>query len=134
MADHDNSRERFLALAEAAIGGHDFIVALLAELPIPIVVPDIVQATDENPGECLEALNRALDLIEDEPVSDSVKGAYQHMILDWLGAYEILALIKVAGPAPWRLAVVESLLNQMVTWIEMIEDPHLDDDLDDDQS
>ncbi|MET9815310.1 hypothetical protein [Streptomyces sp. NPDC006355] len=129
MADHD-SKERFLMLAEAAVGAYAYVAGLLADLPVPITLPDLVQAVDGEPTECLMALSRARVLIEDEPIEEAHKRAYEHMVLDWFAAYEILALTKMAGPAPWRLDVVEFALNRLVTWIEMIED----DDLDDNQS
>ncbi|MFF9215608.1 hypothetical protein [Streptomyces viridosporus] len=129
MADHD-SRERFLMLAEAAVGAYAYLAGLLADLPVPVVIPDLVQAMDSDvePTECLLALNRARVLIEDEPISEAHKRAYEHMVLDWFAAYEVLALTKMAGPAPWRLDVVEFALNRMVTWIEVIEEDEPDDD------
>lgn len=125
MADHD--KERFLMLAEAAVGAYAYVAGLLADLPVPIVLPDLVQAVDGEPTECLMALSRARQLIEDEPIEEDHKRAYEHMVLEWFAAYEILALTKLAGPAPWRLDVVEYALNRLMSWIEMIEDDELGD-------
>ncbi|MGW3166964.1 hypothetical protein ACWC9Q_29720 [Streptomyces sp. NPDC001142] len=128
MADHD-SRGRYLALVEAVIGLYAYVSALLEELPLPIVVPDIVQSIDEDqdPADCLMALNRARALVEDEPISDTAKRAYEHMLLDWFAAYEIIVLVKMAGPAPWRLDAVEFALNRIVTWFEVIEEEQMND-------
>jgi len=126
VADHD-SRERFLALAEATVGAFAYMAALLEELPVPVVVPDLVLAVDDEPTEVMLGLNRARTLIEDEPISDRHKRAYEHLVLDWFAAYETLALVKLAGPAPWRLDVVEFALQRFMTWVEVIEDDAPDD-------
>lgn len=129
MADHDN-RERYLALAEATIGAYAFIASLLEDLPIPVIIPDIVQVADDggDPGDALLALNRVRTVIEDEPISQYHQRAFEHMLLDWFAAYEIITLVKIAGPAPWRLDVVEFALNRLVTWAEVIENDEQDDD------
>ncbi|WP_328439356.1 hypothetical protein OHA71_23750 [Streptomyces sp. NBC_00444] len=132
MADHD-SRERFLALAEATVGAYAYIAGLLEDLPIPVIVPDLVQVMDEDgdPGEVLLALHRVRAVIEDEPISLRLQRAFEHMLLDWFTAYEMLSLTKLAGPAPWRLDTVEFALNRLTTWAEVIND---DEEPDDSQS
>ncbi|MGW3442193.1 hypothetical protein [Streptomyces sp. NPDC001076] len=127
MADHD-SRERFLALAEAVIGAYAYIASLLEDLPIPVIIPDIVQVSEDDgdPADVLLALNRVRGVVEDEPISEYHRRAYEHMLLDWFAAYEIITLVKVAGPAPWRLDVVEFALNRLVTWAEVIENDEQD--------
>jgi hypothetical protein len=129
VADHD-SRERFLALAEAIVGAFAHIAGLLDDLPIPVTIPDIVQMSEDgaDPTDALLALDRVRAVVADEPISEYHKRAYEHMILDWFAAYEILTLTQVAGPAPWRLDVVEFALNRLVTWIEVIEDGEEPDD------
>ncbi|MER7930504.1 hypothetical protein ABTY96_46600 [Streptomyces sp. NPDC096057] len=128
MADHD-SRERYLALAEATIGAYAFIASLLEDLPVPVIVPDIAQVADDDgdPADVLLALNRVRAVIEDEPISDYHRRAYEHMLLDWFAAYDVISLVKAAGPAPWRLDVVEFALNRLVTWAEVIENDEQDD-------
>ncbi|MGW4950649.1 hypothetical protein [Streptomyces parvulus] len=132
MADHD-SRERFLALAEAVVGAWAYMAGLLEDLPIPVIIPDLVRMMDEDgdPADALLALNRVRAVIDDEPITEAHKRAFEHMMLDWFAAYEVLTLVKVAGPAPWRLDVVEFALNRLVTWAELIED---DEEPDDSQS
>lgn len=127
MADHD-SRERYLRLAEATVGAYAYVAALLADLPVPITIPDLVLAVDGEPTECLMALNRARVLIEDEPISKQLQQAFADLILEWFTAYEILALTKLAGPAPWRLDVVSYTLDRAVAWIELIEEGSPDDE------
>ncbi|MFE2046377.1 hypothetical protein ACFXAZ_36745 [Streptomyces sp. NPDC059477] len=127
MADHD--KERFLALAEGMVGVYAYIAGLLKDLPIRIVIPDLVKVMDDDrdPKDLLLALNRVRAAIQDEPISETHKRAFEHLVLDWFAAYEMLALVKLAGPAPWRLDVVEFALNRCVTWIEVIEDDEPDD-------
>ncbi|EST24369.1 hypothetical protein [Streptomyces roseochromogenus] len=129
MADHD-SRERFLALGEAVIGAYAYIASLLEDLPIPVIIPDIVQVAEEGGdlADVLLALNRVRAVVEDEPISEYHRRAFEHMLLDWFAAYEIITLVRVAGPAPWRLDVVEFALNRLVTWAEVIENDEQDDD------
>jgi hypothetical protein len=128
VADHD-SRERYLALAEAVVGAYAYIAGLLEDLPIPVIVPDIVKVANEDgdPTDVLLALSRVRSVIEDEPISEYHRRAFEHMLLDWFAAYEIITLVKIAGPAPWRLDVVEFALNRLVTWAEVIEDDEPDD-------
>ncbi|MGI5196561.1 hypothetical protein ACQEVY_23415 [Streptomyces sp. CA-288835] len=127
MADHDNT-ERYLALAEAVVGAFAYVASLLEDLPLPITVPDLVQAGEGEPTKVLVGLNRARTLIADEPISHGHKRAFERMMLDWFAAYETLALVRLAGPAPWRLDVAEYALERLVTWIEMIENDELNDD------
>ncbi|MDX3068238.1 hypothetical protein PV518_39805 [Streptomyces sp. ND04-05B] len=133
MADHD-SRERYLALAEAVIGAYAYMAGLLEDLPLPVLIPDIVQVADDggDPTEVLLALDRVRAVVQDEPISEFHQRAFEHMILDWFAAYEIITLVKVAGPAPWRLDVVEFALNRLVTWAEVIEND--EEEPDDSQS
>jgi hypothetical protein len=129
VADHDD-RERYLELAEATLGAFDYIRSLLEQLPVPVTVPDMTP--DENdggaPAQTLLSLNRVRQLIEDEPISERRKRAFEHMLLDWFTAYEILALTQLAGPAPWRLDAAEFALVRLTTWIEAIEEDEPSDD------
>ncbi|WP_329338558.1 hypothetical protein OG866_27015 [Streptomyces sp. NBC_00663] len=132
MADHD-ARERFLALAEGVVGAYAYIASLLSELPVPVIIPDLVLMADEgrDPTDALLALHRVRAVVEDEPISEKDRRCFEHLMLDWITAYEMLALAKSAGLAPWRLDAVEFALNRVVTWIEVIEN---DDEQDDDES
>ncbi|MFJ6659692.1 hypothetical protein ACIQNG_25565 [Streptomyces sp. NPDC091377] len=123
MADHD-SRERFLMLAEATTGAYAYIASLLQELPVPVIIPDLLQVVDDegDTGEILLALNRVRTVISDEPISESRKRAFEHLVLDWFVAYEMVSITKLAGPAPWRLDCIEFALVRITTWIETIED------------
>lgn len=129
MADHDNYRERLLTLTEALLGAYAYLQALFEELPLPILVPEFAPADDEDtPTEALLSLNRVRDLIEDEPISDRHKRAFEHAVLDWFSAYEMLVLTRMAGPAPWRLDAAEFAMVRLTTWIEVIEEDEPDDD------
>ncbi|MFI1002007.1 hypothetical protein ACIP10_15435 [Streptomyces galbus] len=129
MADHDNHGERLMVLMEAVVGAFAYVQALLADLPLPVVIPDFAPSDDdEAPITALLSLDRARQLIQDEPISERDKRAFEHMVLDWFTAYELLVVTRMAGPAPWRLDAAEFALNRVVTWIEVIEDDEPDDD------
>ncbi|NEC76467.1 hypothetical protein [Streptomyces rochei] len=129
MADHDNHRERLLSLMEALIGAYAYIQALLKDLPLPVIVPAFMPGDDEEgPTTALMALDRVRQVVADEPISDRDKRAFEHMVLDWFTAYELLVITRMAGPAPWRLDAAEFALQRVVTWIEMFEDADPDDD------
>ncbi|MFI9824438.1 hypothetical protein ACIHFC_28900 [Streptomyces sp. NPDC052013] len=129
MADHDNYRERLQLLKEALFGAYAYIQALFAGLPLPVTIPDFEPVGDEEtPAQALLSLDRARQLVDDEPISDREKRAFDHLVLDWFTAYEMLVITKLAGPAPWRLDCAEFALNRTVTWIELIEEEDLDDD------
>ncbi|MFE9906428.1 hypothetical protein [Streptomyces achromogenes] len=131
MADHDNHRERLLTLMEALVGAFAYIQALLQDLPLPVIIPDFApdEEDDEAPTTALLSLDRVRQLIQDEPISDRDKRAFEHMVLDWFTAYELLVITRMAGPAPWRLDAAEFAMNRIVTWIDL-----LDDEPDDDES
>ncbi|MEU9149187.1 hypothetical protein AB0D59_01205 [Streptomyces sp. NPDC048417] len=128
MADHDNDRERFVTLMEGLVGAYVYIQALLADLPLPIAIPDFEPVGEEDgPATALLSLNRVRQLIEDEPIEVKTQRAYEHLVLDWLTAYELLVITRLAGPAPWRLDAVEFSINRVVTWIEVIEGDDADE-------
>lgn len=129
MADHDNHRERLLTLMEALVGAFAYLQALVSELPLPVTLPDFTPDSDEEaPVTALLALNRVRELIEDEPIPERHKRAFEHAVLDWFTAYEMLVLTRMAGPAPWRLDCAEFALVRLTTWIEVVEDEEPDDD------
>ncbi|MEU5111693.1 hypothetical protein AB0G64_09355 [Streptomyces longwoodensis] len=129
MADHDNHGERLLTLMEAIVGAFAYVQALLKDLPLPVIIPDFAPGDDdEAPVTALLSLDRARQLIPDEPISERDKRAFEHMVLDWFTAYELLVITRMAGPAPWRLDAAEFALHRVVTWIEVIEDDEPDDD------
>ncbi|MFJ7100169.1 hypothetical protein [Streptomyces albogriseolus] len=128
MADHDNHRERLLTLMEALVGAHAYIQALLAELPLPVTIPDFTPEDGEDgPVQALLSLDRVRQLIDDEPLSERHKRAWVNLVLDWFTAYELLVITRMAGPAPWRLDAAEFALNRIVTWIEAIEEDDFDE-------
>ncbi|MFJ4322236.1 hypothetical protein ACIP3A_03820 [Streptomyces tricolor] len=131
MADHDNHRERLLALMEAVLGAYAFIQAVLEDLPIPVTIPDFEPGDGDDEGgprSALLSLARVRAIIPDEPITERYQRAYDRLILDWFTTYELLVLTQAAGPAPWRLDAAEFSLNRVVTWIELIEEGELDDD------
>ncbi|WHX19814.1 hypothetical protein QFW82_23585 [Streptomyces malaysiensis subsp. malaysiensis] len=131
MADHD--KDRFYRLANFAIAAFEYIQAILSDLPIPVAVPDFDPAAEDgNAAETLYSLDRARTLIADEPIPDSTKGGLERMILDWLTAYEIIALTKVAGPAPWRFEIAEYALQRIHVMSELLDEGEPDDDSPDD--
>ncbi|MFY3807627.1 MULTISPECIES: hypothetical protein [Bacteria] len=134
MADHD--KDRFYRLANFAIAAFAYIQELLSDLPIPVVVPDFDPAAEDgNAAETLYSLDRARALIADEPIPDSTKSGLERMILDWLTAYEIIALTKAAGPAPWRFEIAEYALQRIHVMSELLDEGEPDDESpDDDQS
>lgn len=96
-------------LMEATLGATHHLREFLADLPIPVVVPSLV-TEGEQAREAFLSLNRARTLIDDEPISDAAKAAHKDLILKWLTAYEMVVLLEIAGPAPWRLDLVEYAL------------------------
>ncbi|MBK3630525.1 hypothetical protein JHN59_38165 [Streptomyces sp. MBT49] len=124
MEDHD--KERFLHYGEHVMEMHEHLRALLHSLPIPVVVPDFIGDDGPNP-EAVFALDRARHLIEDEPISRTRQTSYQDLIIEWMTAYEMLVLTRVAGPAPWRLDCVEFAISRFTVLAEMIESGEVDE-------
>jgi hypothetical protein len=126
VADHDH-RERYLALAEAIVGAFENIRSFLAQLPVPVTVPDLdPEATDTT--KALYGLDRVRQLIKAEPISEGHKRAIESMILDWFAAYEVGALYRLVGPAPWRLDAIEHALERLMVSGDTIENDQLGDD------
>ncbi|MFF8656810.1 hypothetical protein [Streptomyces huasconensis] len=130
MADHDDERTAYLM--EATLGATYLVRLLLADLPIPVVIPEIAEEGSLN-TEAILSLDRARALIDDEPISHHAKVAHRDMILEWFTAYEILVLREIAGPAPWRLDIAEYALERLFAIAEMIEDGTVED-IDTDES
>jgi hypothetical protein len=111
--------KEYRELAEYSLAAHELIRDVLTQLPIPIHVAQIGEGWDGAIE--LFALDRvASDLIHDQPLTAFQKALVQRMIVDWLTVYELGALIKMAGPAPWRFAGVRAGITRIVSYGETI--------------
>ncbi|MET9729712.1 hypothetical protein ABZZ79_03295 [Streptomyces sp. NPDC006458] len=124
MAD---DKERFLRLGETVMGMMEYLRGLLLDLPIPVVLPELLAGGSPDP-EAVLALDRARDLLEAEPIPGQHQTALEHLILNWFIAYEMLVLRTMAGPAAWRLDAAEHAIRSFTTIAEMIESGELEDD------
>ncbi|MFD0887183.1 hypothetical protein ACFQ08_21780 [Streptosporangium algeriense] len=79
---------------------------------IPLDTEDADMLTD--------AIERALDLIDERPASDDVKSAIFTLTLRWLTALDLIAAYRMMG-RDWREAAVIDTLRQteMLTMIAM---------------
>ncbi|MFF6985620.1 hypothetical protein [Streptomyces sp. NPDC010273] len=125
MADHGD-KERLQELMETVMGMLIHLQHMLQELPIPVVIPEILGVKGPNP-EAIFALDRARDLIEDEPMGEELRTAHVMLILEWFTAYELLVIRQMAGPAPWRLDAAAYAVERFSTLAEAIEDGELDE-------
>ncbi|WP_018385273.1 hypothetical protein [Wenjunlia vitaminophila] len=120
MADEE---ERFAELVRYTAKAHVIVRMMLAELPIPVRVPEFPEpdadADDILPA--LTALDRARALISDEPLPLELCSAYRNLILEWLNAYEIVTLVQQAGPVSWRLDILTFTLHRIAVIVTMIE-------------
>jgi hypothetical protein len=126
MADHGD-KERLRHLEEHVVGMMGYLQELLLDLPIPVVIPDVVDDDDKPVREAIFALDRARDLIEDEPIAERYKRAYENLILEWFTAYEMIVLRQMAGPAPWRLDAAQFAIARFTIVAAMIEDGEIDE-------
>ena len=122
MADHDSHRERWNAIADVALGALEYIRVLLGDLPVPVLIPEINPKREaEDLPHLVMSIDRVRSVIQDEPISEARQSAFDRIILDWLTAYEMLALTRVAGPAPWRLDCAEYALYRIAAAGGLIE-------------
>ncbi|MFI1030753.1 hypothetical protein [Streptomyces sp. NPDC020951] len=121
MEDHGD-KERLRHLEEHVLGMMEYLQELLLDLPIPVVIPEVVDDNDKPVREAVLALDRARVLIEDEPIPERHKRAYESLILEWFTAYEMLVLRQMAGPAPWRLDAAQFAIARFTIIAAMIED------------
>jgi hypothetical protein len=126
MADHGD-KERFLDLGATVIGMLNYLRDLLQGLPIPVTLPEFV-GEDGPDYDAVMTLDRARDLVREEPIPDLLKATYGHLILEWFTAYEMIVLRRMAGPAPWRLDAAEFAIARFTTIAEMLESGELNDD------
>ncbi|XUL91016.1 hypothetical protein ACQ86D_33945 [Streptomyces galilaeus] len=126
MEDHGD-KERLRDLSEVVMGMMVYLQHMLHDLPIPIVIPPILGETGPN-HDAIFALDRARDLIEDEPIDDQLRTAYGMLILEWFTAYELIVIRQMAGPAPWRLDAAQLAIDRFSTVVEAIEDGDIDDE------
>jgi hypothetical protein len=128
VADHDNP-ERFHDLTELIMGAYLFIRDYLREqLPLPVALPASFTEEGIPPHQVLIAVDRARHLIEDEPIPDELKTMLGRLLLDWFTAYDLAALVQLAGPALWRLDAIDYALRRAAIMIELIEEAESDED------
>jgi hypothetical protein len=124
MAD-DDRYERFDELTDLVLGGFEFLRQMLTGLPIPVAVPEL---DADNMVEVLLSLDRARDLVKDEPLPEIMRLALDKLILDWFTAYELSALGKMAGLTPWRLDGLDYAVMRFAANLQLIEDGGMDDE------
>lgn len=95
---------------------------LLAELPIPIRLPEapIAEAATEIGLLALDKAQR--HLVPDQPMPDEDKRLVQELIVDWLTAWELGRLLRAQGftVAPWRLEALELAMDRITVYCQEV--------------
>ncbi|MFC9085334.1 hypothetical protein [Nocardiopsis dassonvillei] len=100
---------------------------LFAQLPLRVELPEFhLGDPDAKPESILLSLQRARDLLAEEPISAAYERAYDKLSIEWFTLYELMALSVAAGATPWRLAGIEEGITRFGIVAEMIESGELD--------
>lgn len=119
--DPSDPEEREIRLLIGLTGAYRLVAEFLRKLPLPVGLPPMDE--DWDPLAALAAVERArTELLQEQPIDPLMAKVYGRLTLDWLTAYEVTAVIQEAGPAPWRLDMVEYLIRQMIVASEIIDD------------
>jgi hypothetical protein len=81
---------------------------ILLLLTIPVSLPKV----PDTAAEMVAAVQNARELMDEEPMDNDLTGLLEAVLLDWLNAYELGALIQEAGAAPWRIDAMEAALDR----------------------
>jgi hypothetical protein len=118
--DQSPSEKRFTELAEATLAAYDVISLMLAELPIPIRVPRVDRDWETLPA--ILALDRAREIISDQPIPEGTKNVIVLVLTDWFTAYELGGLIRIGGAVPWRIEALDLSVHRIAIGLEMVEE------------
>lgn len=118
--DPSDPEELIEHLLSGVTSAHRLMADYLRKLPLPIGIPDMDGEWSAAVG--LMAIERArVELLQGEPIDDLLAAIYRRLILDWLTAYELMALVTHAGPAPWRCDGIERRIEDMLVAADLID-------------
>lgn len=113
----ENSDKRYQELTEYLMAAYELIRVVLSQLPIPIELPPV--NAEWEPLTAIQAAQRTRDeLIPAQPIDALDKSLLERSLLDWLTVYDLGGLVKMAGPAPWRLDAMDYGINRIVTFLD----------------
>lgn len=116
--------ERYKSLGNLLIESCRLIAYALLGLPVPVRIPIPTSDADvETISAVCAALMRTHDeLLGVQPIPDTAKDLLGGMIVDWLNAEEMMALIQDAGPASYRMEGVERAVARITRAAEKYRD------------
>lgn len=127
MAEMPTPEERFQAAAEMIVTAYALVADYLERLPLPIGIPEMDGTWDARTA--LPAVQRVrADLLPAQPIGRMEASLYERMLIDWLTAYELGALVRLGGPAPWRLDGIETAVARILTATDLLDDIPDDED------
>lgn len=116
--DDEPDRKGLDELLAMTMNGYLIIYIVLGELPVPIQIPE--PGTDWPAAEALPAMNRARELVQDEPIAEVVKRMLGAVLIDWLTCYEMAVVVLNLGEAPWRIDAMEHLLARIAAGLQFV--------------
>ncbi|MFC6080955.1 hypothetical protein [Sphaerisporangium aureirubrum] len=120
MEDHQGE-EPIAQLARLLIEAYLKIGKLLMRLPITIGLPP-VEGKDGIDGQvAADAIQRAREVLDDMPMDDMASSMIDKLLLHWLIAQDLGALILIMGEEEWRLEAMGYSLLQVSVLLQMAE-------------
>lgn len=113
MEQHPEDK-RLDELIEHLFAAYELLGRLLGKLPIRIGLPEI-EDEDWTPASAIQAVDRAREIVLDQPLETQVSWMIGTVLLDWTTVHELGFLAGAAGPAPWRLDAMEYGLQRITT-------------------
>lgn len=102
----ESARERYEKLVGLAEASYAVLRGLLQELPIPIGIPEFDTSLEVK----VEALAKAREVLEQEPMNNDRRFFYQQSILDMLATFDQAAMARNFGAPDWRLDILEATI------------------------
>ncbi|RCG19089.1 hypothetical protein DQ384_38065 [Sphaerisporangium album] len=110
--------DEYSALVQAVIRFYALISKICEKLPVPIGLPPMGEDFDSET--IVPAVQRARVLIRDMPLEEDTARMLGHVLLDWITAHEIVAMVDEFGPAPWRLDALHYSLDRVSTLAKVV--------------
>jgi hypothetical protein len=106
--DRTTAIKQFNALADAINAAYLTIMAVLAALPVPMLMP-----APDSTGDKSLSLSRAWEMAAEEPLLPMTISQVRAMICAYFQAWEVAYVATLKGPADWRLRAIEDSLARI---------------------
>ncbi|RBQ21584.1 hypothetical protein DP939_02410 [Spongiactinospora rosea] len=113
MEDHDP----LAWLGALLMSAYATLGKFMWSLPVPTGLP--VPEGPDGP-DAVEAITRARAALRDQPMDDITRSMIDRMCLEWLTVLDLGAVVRMAGPDPWRLEAMSYGIDRFFALAEVV--------------